>query len=158
MCTSVISPRGFLQFLFMVFCGIALFTRSVTATSCPDVEAALALCPINRTAILTELYASLASPGDSTGCAPKSAIQRAYRMLVPLPLQMEFGENFDERVFINCDLFRDNWFCPIDIANTKCTCAYRCVQLETAQTMVRAMERYPDWSTTGVLWNNYRVY
>ena len=150
--------RGPMLAFIAMFCGIALLASGVTATSCPDVEAALATCHINRTAMLTELYANLASPGDITGCAPKSAVQRAYRMLVPLPLQLEFGQNFDDYVFINCDLLRDNWYCPIDIANTKCTCAHRCLQLETVETMVYAMREYPDWSTTGVPWNYNHVF
>lgn len=141
----------------MCFCAwlavLFLVPSTHAVSSCPSTEAALALCPINRTAMLTELYANLAAPGDPTGCAPKSAIQRAYRMLVPLPEQLDYGENFDDRVFLNCDLLRDNWFCPLDIANTKCTCAARCSLLETVESMVYAMRYYSNWSTTGVPWN-----
>lgn len=139
----------------LVVCAILLCaSHHVNATStCPEIDAALVHCPINRTAMLTELYANLASPGDPTGCAPKSAIQRAYHMLVPLPEQLDYGQNFDDRVFINCDLLRDNWFCPLDIANTKCTCASHCNLLETVESMVYSMRRYTNWSTTGVPWN-----
>ena len=135
-----------------------LSTTVVHATgSCPEIEAGLANCHINRTAMLTELYAKLANPGDATGCAPKSAIQRAYRMLVPLPEISTYGHNFDDRVFLNCDLLRDNWFCPLDIANTKCTCAAHCDLLETVESMVLAMREYPNWSIQGVPWNLNRV-
>jgi hypothetical protein len=128
-------------------------TASIRTSSCPTIEAALASCPINRTAMLTELYANLAAPGDPTGCAPKSAIQRAYLMLVPLPERIDYGSRFDDLVFINCDLLRDNRFCPLDIANTVCECASHCNLLETIESMVYAMRDYPNWTTTGVPWN-----
>jgi hypothetical protein len=136
----------------VLLCVLSLL--STAHASCPDIEAHMASCMYNRTALLSELYYTLALPGDPTHCVSASRLASAYEILVPSIFKMQYGAQYDDHVFDQCDWVSDGRFCAVDVEQTKCTCAIVCKMLLVVRTMVESSKAYPDWATTGVPWNS----
>lgn len=143
--------RGPLLAFVAVLCGIALLTSGVTAAVCPEIEAQLTSCSrYNRTMLLSELCDRLALPGDPAQCLSTSRLASAYAILIPPTYKTQYGSQFDDRVFANCDGNYDGWFCVADIEPTKCTCVVDCDMLFMVRVMIESIKVYPYWATTGV--------
>lgn len=141
----------------LLFC-VALVAMAghmqLVQASCPEIEEHMASCMYNRTALLSELYYTLALPGDPTHCVTSSRLASAYEILVPSIFKMQYGAQYDDHVFDQCDWISDGRFCAVDVEQTKCTCAIVCKMLLVVRTMVESSKAYPDWATTGVPWNS----
>lgn len=134
-----------------LICIISLATHA--SASCPEIEAHMASCFYNRTALLSELYYTLALPGDPTHCVSTSRLSRAYEILVPVVFKKTYGVHFDDHVFSQCDWISDGRYCGVDVEQTKCTCVIVCDMLLVVQTMIESSKVYPNWESTGTPWN-----
>lgn len=146
------STTAILSISIALICIIGLATH--VSASCPEIEAHLAACRYNRTALLSELYYTLALPGDPTHCVSASRLADAYEILVPSIFKVPYGANYDDHVFDQCDWISDGRFCAVDVEQTKCTCVVACDMLRVVRTMTESSKAYPDWANTGVPWNS----
>lgn len=137
--------------LALLLCASA--SLAAVQTSCPEIEAHLAACRYNQTALLTDLYTTLALPNDPTHCVSASRLAAAYRALVPSLFKQQYGNEYDDHVFVQCDHLSDGRFCPIDVQQTYCTCASVCEMLMVVKTMAASARAYPNWVTQGTPWN-----
>lgn len=140
---------------FAVALGIS--TPVHATSSCPELDAYMNTCVFNRTDVLGRLYYALAAPGDPTHCTTRARLYRAYDILASLPIKSSYGNNFDTTIFVSCDWLEDGRYCAVDVTNTRCTCVNTCDQLFVVKQLLDTVLQYPNWETTGVPWNNYRV-
>lgn len=135
----------------VLLCVLSLL--STAHASCPEIEAYMDTCIYNRTALLSELYYTLALPGDPTHCVSASRLAVAYERLVPLLFKKSYGSQFDDHVFNQCDWISDGRYCAVDVQQTKCTCATVCEMLVVVNVMIESSKAYPDWESVTVPWN-----
>ena len=135
----------------VLLCVLSLL--STAHASCPEIEAHLAACRYNRTALLSELYYTLALPGDPTHCVSASRLASAYEILVPRVYKKSYGTHFDDHIFDQCDWISDGRYCAVDVEQTKCTCVIICDMLPVVETIIESSKAYPDWESVGVPWN-----
>lgn len=134
----------------MLLCVLSLL--STAHASCPEIEEHMAACRYNRTALLGELYYTLALPGDPTHCVSASRLANAYEVLVPSIFKAQYGAQYDDQVFDQCDWVSDGRYCAVDVVQTKCTCIISCNMLLVVRTITESSKAYPDWANTGVPW------
>lgn len=151
------SPLGH-AVVCLLFVIAACMTRTAVATSsCPELDAYMNTCVFNRTDVIGRLYYALAAPGDSSHCTTRARLYRAYDLLASLPIKSSYGSTFDTTIFVSCDWLSDGRYCAVDVTNTRCTCVNTCDQVAAIKQLLDTILQYPNWETTGVPWNNYRV-